>query len=117
MKYAPPLCNETIDAVGNHVSESNCARANCSEIITSSWCYGSRHRTTNKALGMAGTLTKFSKTLGQISSKSSNFAAPVHLSQHRNCKYGVLVRIPVKLTHDAASSGNDFWEHQEASIW
>jgi len=33
---------------------------------------------------MAGTLTKFSKAVGQISSKTSNFVAPVCLSQRRN---------------------------------
>lgn len=33
---------------------------------------------------MAGTLTKFSKAVGQISSKTSNFVAPVHISQRRN---------------------------------
>jgi len=33
---------------------------------------------------MAGTLTKFSKAMGQVSSKTSNFVVPVHLSQRRN---------------------------------
>lgn len=45
---------------------------------------------------MAGTLTKFSKSLGQISSKPSNFAAPLYLSQKRSyAAQRVVVKNPV----------------------
>jgi len=65
---------------------------------------------------MAGTLTKFSKAVGQISSKTSNFVAPVHISQRRNCKYRILLLTAVNVIHATASSNNDFCEHLEALI-
>lgn len=66
---------------------------------------------------MAGTLTKFSKAVGQISSKTSNFVAPVVLSQRRNCKYIVLLLTAVNVIHATATSNNDFCEHLEALTW
>jgi hypothetical protein len=70
-----------------------------------------------KEAAMAGTLTKFSKAMGQISSKTSNFAAPLCLPQRRNCEYIILLLIAVNVIHATASSNNDFCEHLEALIW
>jgi hypothetical protein len=70
-----------------------------------------------KEAAMAGTLTKFSKAMGQISSKTSNFVAPARLSQRRSCKYIVLLLTAVNVIHATASPNNDFCEHLEALIW
>jgi hypothetical protein len=70
-----------------------------------------------KEAAMAGTLTKFTKAVRQISSKTSNFVAAVRLSQRRNCKYIVLSLTAVNVIHATASFNNDFCEHLEALIW